>query len=68
VKEQCRNCTFLNGQFAEECEMCGEPLSHGLKKGNSSKGSHASASSSAKNRYGNDSARGHRDEYRKDVY
>jgi len=27
VKEQCRNCTFLNGQFAEECEMCGEPLS-----------------------------------------
>jgi len=28
VKEQCRNCTFLNGQFAEECEMCGEPLGH----------------------------------------
>jgi len=26
IKEQCRNCTFLNGQFAEECEMCGEPL------------------------------------------
>lgn len=26
VKEQCQNCTFLNGQFAEECEMCGEPL------------------------------------------
>lgn len=31
MKEQCRNCTFLNGQFAEECEMCGEPLSHGRK-------------------------------------
>jgi methionyl-tRNA synthetase len=28
VKEQCRNCTFLNGQFADECEMCGEPLSN----------------------------------------
>jgi len=28
IKEQCRNCTFLNGQVAEECEMCGEPLSH----------------------------------------
>ena len=27
VKEQCSNCTFLNGQFASECEMCGEPLS-----------------------------------------
>lgn len=27
VKEQCSNCTFLNGQFAVECEMCGEPLS-----------------------------------------
>jgi methionyl-tRNA synthetase len=27
LKEQCRNCTFLNGQFARECEMCGEPLS-----------------------------------------
>ncbi len=27
MKEQCRNCTFLNGQFADECEMCGEPLS-----------------------------------------
>lgn len=26
MKEQCLNCTFLNGQFAEECEMCGEPL------------------------------------------
>lgn len=26
LKEQCRNCTFLNGEFAEECEMCGEPL------------------------------------------
>jgi hypothetical protein len=29
VKEQCRNCTFLNGQFAKDCEMCGEPLSGG---------------------------------------
>lgn len=28
MKEQCRNCTFLNGQFADECEMCGEPLSN----------------------------------------
>mmetsp|Transcript_5990 Transcript_5990/g.13088 ORF Transcript_5990/g.13088 Transcript_5990/m.13088 type:complete len:174 (+) Transcript_5990:3-524(+) len=28
VREQCPNCTFVNGQFAEECEMCGEPLSH----------------------------------------
>jgi methionyl-tRNA synthetase len=28
VKEQCNNCTYQNGQFAEECEMCGEPLSH----------------------------------------
>jgi len=27
VKEQCRNCTFLNGQYADECEMCGEHLS-----------------------------------------
>ena len=27
VKEQCRNCTFLNGQYADECEMCGEQLS-----------------------------------------
>eukprot|EP01036_Dinobryon_divergens_P023157 gene23157-31476_t len=26
VREQCQNCTMLNGQFAEECEMCGEPL------------------------------------------
>jgi Ca2+-binding EF-hand superfamily protein len=31
VKEQCRNCTFLNGQFSRECEMCGEPLSAGGK-------------------------------------
>lgn len=23
VKEQCRNCTFLNGGLAIECEMCG---------------------------------------------
>lgn len=30
VKEQCRNCTFLNGQFAEECEMCGEALLNSL--------------------------------------
>lgn len=27
VKEQCSNCTFLNGQFASECEMCGFKLS-----------------------------------------
>lgn len=26
VKEQCSNCTFLNGQYATECEMCGLPL------------------------------------------
>jgi len=26
VKEQCYNCTFLNGQYAIECEMCGEQL------------------------------------------
>eukprot|EP01038_Epipyxis_sp_PR26KG_P005601 gene5601-7730_t len=31
IKEQCLNCTFQNGQFAEECEMCGEPLSHSTK-------------------------------------
>eukprot|EP01035_Chromulina_nebulosa_P023801 gene23801-30876_t len=23
---QCQNCTMVNGQSAEECEMCGEPL------------------------------------------
>ena len=33
VKEQCRNCTFLNGQFAKDCEMCGEPLSGGQVRG-----------------------------------
>jgi len=33
VKEQCRNCTFLNGQFAKDCEMCGEPLSGGHVRG-----------------------------------
>jgi Ca2+-binding EF-hand superfamily protein len=27
VKEQCKNCTFLNGQYCRDCEMCGEPLS-----------------------------------------
>eukprot|EP01035_Chromulina_nebulosa_P017447 gene17447-22999_t len=27
LKEQCMVCTFPNGQFALECEMCGEPLS-----------------------------------------
>ena len=26
VKEQCNNCTFLNGQYATVCEMCGMPL------------------------------------------
>ena len=26
VKEQCRNCTFLNGQLSSECEMCGVAL------------------------------------------
>ena len=26
VKEQCTNCTFLNGHFATECEMCCKPL------------------------------------------
>lgn len=31
MKEQCRNCTFLNGQFAQECEMCGEPLTGAAK-------------------------------------
>jgi len=25
-KEQCSNCTFLNGHFATECEMCSKPL------------------------------------------
>ena len=29
VKVQCSNCTFLNGQFALSCEMCGEGI---LKK------------------------------------
>ena len=29
VKAQCKNCTFLNGQFSGECEMCGEPLRSG---------------------------------------
>jgi len=29
VKEQCNNCTFLNGQYSGECEMCGEPLRGG---------------------------------------
>ena len=32
LKEQCRNCTFLNGQFSDECEMCGEPISGGRLK------------------------------------
>ena len=32
MKEQCRNCTFLNGQFSQECEMCGEPISGGQGK------------------------------------
>lgn len=26
VKEQCRNCTFLNGGLSSECEMCGLAL------------------------------------------
>lgn len=26
VKEQCRNCTFLNGHLSTECEMCGMRL------------------------------------------
>ena len=29
VKEQCSHCTFLNGQFASECEMCQRPLAAG---------------------------------------
>ena len=31
VKEQCNNCTFLNGQYATVCEMCGMPLKQGSK-------------------------------------
>ena len=27
IKEQCGNCTFLNGHFATECEMCSKPMS-----------------------------------------
>lgn len=27
------NCTFMNGQFADECEMCGEPLAGGKAGG-----------------------------------
>lgn len=26
IKQQCSNCTFLNGHFARECEMCGDKL------------------------------------------
>jgi hypothetical protein len=26
IKQQCGNCTFLNGHFAKECEMCGEKI------------------------------------------
>lgn len=26
LKEQCKNCSFLNGHFASECEMCGTAL------------------------------------------
>ena len=26
VKEQCPNCTFLNGHFSSDCEMCGSRL------------------------------------------
>jgi hypothetical protein len=26
LKEQCNNCTFLNGQFSSDCEMCGMAL------------------------------------------
>ena len=29
VKEQCGNCTFLNGQYSGACEMCGEPMKGG---------------------------------------
>lgn len=29
VKEQCNNCTFLNGQYATVCEMCGMSLKGG---------------------------------------
>jgi len=36
VKEQCRNCTFLNGQYADECEMCGEHLSSASSSSSSS--------------------------------
>jgi Ca2+-binding EF-hand superfamily protein len=35
VKEQCTNCTFLNGQYASECEMCG--LGLGSNSSSSSK-------------------------------
>jgi len=26
IKQQCSNCTFLNGHFARDCEMCGDKL------------------------------------------
>jgi hypothetical protein len=59
VKEQCRNCTFLNGQFAEECEMCGEPLSHAFKTNKSHHDKEKSSSSHSHSHH-------HRD--RKDFY
>ena len=36
LRSQCPNCTFLNGQFANECEMCGEPLSTSSRRKQSS--------------------------------
>ncbi len=36
VKEQCKNCTFLNGQYSNECEMCGAGLSRSENAGSSS--------------------------------
>ncbi|RYH20831.1 hypothetical protein EON65_22375 [archaeon] len=45
MKEQCRNCTFLNGQFADECEMCGEPLSRAGQERVQSKGGNSNSRS-----------------------
>ena len=29
IKQQCKFCTFLNGHFAKECEMCGKKIGRG---------------------------------------
>lgn len=72
VKEQCVNCTYLNGQFAEECEMCGEPLSHRQhngRKGSAGSNDHHLALKNPDSTFKihdgmrNSSARGNRDDY-----